>query len=518
MRASKTQRLYISMFLAPLLVILLFSLMVSSAFALQTSNIAVSKVGADSAVLVVKADVTADVTVEYGGYPPSFSFSKTSLGATRHEILLDGLSPGSSVCYRVTITDSADLGTSITVPDKWFDTASPLGTGFSFGVVGDNRPASDTTVQPAAFTSIINQMIGDNLALSLNVGDIIFGTGTDSLAQNVAKYDGLFAATTPLTYSVPMYVAPGNHERLNYTNSKAGYEQEFTFPVNTRGDTATYGEHYYSFDNGDTHFIALSTEIPGQEGLITGNQKAWLISDLAANSRPWVVVFMHRPLFSGAHAGDPWTNVGNATGQANKAEIHALFLANGVDVVFEGHEHFYLHHLEDGIHYIITGGGGAPLSGAPALQAGDILAYSGYEHMKVDEGDTALKVSAIDSSGAVIETFTLGAPQLSLANGWTYWASYADYRSRFLTVEYTIGNIGDGDANNIQVSSLYASYGVVAVTATPLLLGNLAAGDSLTTQVRYEIPHGVTSFFAFARGTCEDDVGDSYSYPTGALL
>jgi hypothetical protein len=490
----------------------------AQALGVTAKNVAVSKVGSSSATLVVKADVTADITVEYGGYPPAFSFSKTSLGATRHEILLDGLSPGSAVCYRVTITDSADPGASITIPDKWFDTASPSGAGFSFGVVGDNRPASDTTLQPAAFTSIINQMIGENIDLSLNVGDIIYGTGTDSLAQNIAKYDGLFAATTPLTYSVPMYVAPGNHERLNYANSRAGYEQEFTFPVNNGGDMATYGEHYYSFDNGDTHFIALSTEIPGQEGLITGNQKAWLAGDLAANTRPWVVVFMHRPLFSGAHGGDPWTNTGNTAGQTNKAEIHALFKLYGVDVVFAGHEHFYLHHLEDGIHYFITGGGGAPLSGAPALRTGDILAYAGYEHMKMDEGDTALRVSAINSSGSVIESFTLGAPQLSLTNGWTYWESYADYRSRFLTIEYTLGNTGSGDANDIQVSSLYASHGVVAATATPLLLGNLAAGGSLTTHVKYVIPYGVTSFFAFAQGTCEDDVGGTYAYPTGALL
>lgn len=500
-------------------VILAFVLLSGTqALAVTADNIAISKVGPDSAVLVVKSDVTSDVTVEYSGTPPAFTFSKTSLGATRHEILLDGLSPGTTVSYQLTITDSADPGASIAVSGKSFNTATPPGTGFSFGVVGDNRPASDTTVQPAAFSSIISQMIGDNIILSLNVGDIIYGTGSDSLAQNVAKYDGLFAATTPLTYSVPMYVAPGNHERLNYANSEAGYEQEFTFPLNTGGDAATYGEHYYSFDNGDTHFIALSTEIPGQEGLITGNQKAWLTSDLAANSKPWVVVFMHRPLFSGAHGGDPWTNVGNATGQANKAEIHALFLAGGVDVVFEGHEHFYLHHLEDGIHYIITGGGGAPLSGAPTLQAGDILSHYGYEHLKVDEADTAMKVSAIDSADAVFETFTLGAPDLSLTSGWTYWASYADYRARYLTVEYTIENAGDGDANDIQVSSLNASQGVVAVTATPLLLGNLAAGNNLTTQVRYDVPYGVILFFASAQGTCEDDLGDLYSYPVGALL
>ncbi|MHB1324844.1 MAG: hypothetical protein ACYDGS_04015 [Thermoleophilia bacterium] len=101
-----------------------------------------------------------------------------------------------------------------------------------------------------------------------------------------------------LTYSTPYYVASGNHERLNYANSKAGFDQEFTFPLNNGADAAIYGEHYYSFDN-----------------------------------------------------GDPWVNTGNLAGQQNKADIQALFLQYGVDIVFEGHDHYYLRHEEDGIQY-----------------------------------------------------------------------------------------------------------------------------------------------------------------------
>jgi hypothetical protein len=63
----------------------------------------------------------------------------------------------------------------------------------------------------------------------------------------VAKYDGLyddlFVVTSQLTKSVPLYVAPGNHERLSYANSRAGFEQEFTMPVNNGADAATFGEH-----------------------------------------------------------------------------------------------------------------------------------------------------------------------------------------------------------------------------------------------------------------------------------
>src|SRR5659263_669053 len=260
MLACLSKRQGLVMCLRRVLVILIFvtALMLAvagPALGVTTRNVAVSKVTGTSAVLVVKSDVTSNVTVEYGQVPGINTAMAAGYGAARHELSLVGLSASSTVYYRVTITDAAAPSTSVTLPEKSFHTARAPGESFSFAVAGDNRPASDTVVQMAA----------ENVDLALDVGDIIYRTGSDTLAQNVAKYEGLFALTKQLTYSTPYYVAAGNHERLNYANSKAGYDQEFTFPVNNGADAATYGEHYYSFNNGDTHFIALSTEIPGQE-------------------------------------------------------------------------------------------------------------------------------------------------------------------------------------------------------------------------------------------------------------
>jgi hypothetical protein len=483
------------------------------ALAVSAKNVAVSRVESTGAVLVVKSDITSNVTVDYGSSPGVYTATTTGTGAVRHELPLAGFTAGSAVYYRVTITDAANPATFITLPEKSFTTARAPGSPFSFAVAGDNRPATDTTVQPAGWNTIVGQMSGESLDLSFNVGDIIFGTGTDTLSQNVAKYDGLFATTTQLTYSTPLYVAAGNHERLNYANSLAGYKQEFTFPVNNGADSASYGELYYSFDNGDTHFIALSTEVPGQEGMITGNQKAWLEADLAANTRPWTVVFMHRPLFSGQHGADPWVNTANTAGQQNKADIHALFLASGVDVVFEGHDHYYLRHVEDGIQYIITGGGGAPLSSVPVLGSGDVAAASTLEHVKVDETESSLGISIIDTSGATVDSLTLTIPKMQLALGNAYWASYADYLSRNLTVDYQLTNSGAGDALGIEVQWLSASSGVSVQTATPYPLGTLASLSSTSTTVQYLLPQGLTAFTAYFGATCTDTRGFIYTFP-----
>ena len=111
--------------------------------AVQSRNIAVSRVTSSSAVLVVKADVTADVRVDYGASPGTYTATRTGTANTRHEILLDGLNPSSTVYYRVIITDSANPASSVTLPEKSFHTARSQGQPFSFAVAGDNRPAAN---------------------------------------------------------------------------------------------------------------------------------------------------------------------------------------------------------------------------------------------------------------------------------------------------------------------------------------------------------------------------------------
>jgi len=489
-----------------------------TALAVQSQNVAVSKVTATTAVVVVKADVASNVRIDYGPSPGVYPATKTSNGLIRHEILLDALTASSTVYYRIIITDSANPTASITLPETSFHTARAGGQAFSFGVAGDNRPASNIATPPVVWSTIIGQMAAENLDLSLHVGDAIYGLGTDTVTQNEAKYNGFFATTTPLTVSEPLYAVAGNHESIFTSINRAGFEREFALPVNNGPDASIYGEEYYSFDSGDTHFIALSTEIPGQEGLVTGNQMLWLQQDLAANTRHWTVVWLHRPLYGGTHAGDPWTDKANVAGQQNKAALSSLFSQYKVSMVFEGHEHFYQHHIEGGVNYIITGGGGAPLYPVPALGPGDIYAASLYEHVKVDESASSLNETAIDSAGSTLETFTLGTPDLRLDKTGTYWGSYADYVTRDLSVDYILSNVGGGDATSLNIVWLAATNSVQYLTSLPVTVGNLPVGASVATTVHYQVPEGITGFRATTYVTCGDLSGGTYSYPGPAPL
>ncbi len=490
-----------------------------AALAVQPLNVAVSKVTPISAVIVVKTDVVSDVVIDYGSAPGAYTAQKTSAASSRHEVLLDGLAPSSRVYYRVTITATGNTATgnpadSQVLAESSFPTTKPPGVPFSFGAAGDSRPNwIYPYVQPQVWGTILSQMQGEGLDLVIHTGDLIYASTSDTAAQNETKYDGFFAFTMPLTQSVPLYPTIGNHEWITVPVNRAGYEREFTLPENNGPAAATEGEDYYSFDYGDTHFIALCTELPGQVGLVTGDQLTWLAQDLAANDKQWTVVFLHRPFFASRHTSDPWIDPANSVGQANRNQLLGLFQQYGVDVVFEGHEHNYHHHVDNGIQYVICGGGGAPLYDLLPFGPGDIFGAKAYHHVKVDETPDSLKLTAIDASGGVLESFTLGTPGLGLGQNAVYWGSYNDYLAGLLSVDYTLADNGPGDAAAVDVVYLSATNGVTPVSSTPLSLGGIAAGGSTSFTIQYLVPPGVGFFRATTFVSCTDLAGNTYAYP-----
>ena len=75
---------------------------------------------------------------------------------------------------------------------------------------------------------------------------------------------------------------------------------------------------------------------------------------------------------------------------------------------FFGHDHNYQHYLKDGVHYFITGGGGAPLYDVDKPPAGITKMVESTEHFVVVkiEGKTA-RVEALRLDGRPLETTEL---------------------------------------------------------------------------------------------------------------
>jgi 3',5'-cyclic AMP phosphodiesterase CpdA len=216
-----------------------------------------------------------------------------------------------------------------------YGTAKPRPFGSSFLVIGDSRSGD------RIYMDMIDSMTSSFSSSSclINVGDMIKDPG------NKAQWRRFLEITAPLAEIMPWYGTVGNHD-VNSIASQQIYQEVMDFPGN---------EMYYSFDRIDSHFIVLDTEVPGQVGGIVGEQLAWLRNDLQtyADSTQYLFVFTHRPVYPQGHY--------RGHDLANADELHQLFTHYGVDTVFSGHEHQYYIYQKDSMHYVVTGGGGAPI-------------------------------------------------------------------------------------------------------------------------------------------------------------
>jgi len=220
---------------------------------------------------------------------------------------------------------------------------------FTFAVIGDTRPGrlvipKDNASPSADYLKNIDAINRAEPDFTILVGDMVRGYNTrqgNLLERQWHEFD-----KTVARYDAPLYMVMGNHDVWD----KHSYE---TYKKR-------YGAPYYSFDHKGTHFISLSSEIPGQMNRITGKQLEWLAKDLEkAKGAAHKFLFIHKPL---------WVDGTDYSGQgAWMKEIQPLLLKYKVDAVFAGHEHYYEPFNVQGIPCFITGGGGAELDAWPKL-------------------------------------------------------------------------------------------------------------------------------------------------------
>jgi hypothetical protein len=152
------------------------------------------------------------------------------------------------------------------------------------------------------------------------------------------------------------YPSPGNHEYESGTNGIPYFD---FFAGRPSGDR---GAGFYSFTLGNWHIVSLNSNIPVGIG---SEQVNWLERDLDANSRSatarCTLAYWHHPLFtSGPSAGS----------NGLMRPVWDVLYKYGVDVVVNGHDHFYERFFPQdptairgpaGITEYIVGSGGAPL-------------------------------------------------------------------------------------------------------------------------------------------------------------
>ena len=220
--------------------------------------------------------------------------------------------------------------------------------GFSFAVFGDTRPAGKAPYAPA-LALLCGDIGRSDAEFVLGTGDYIDGSSNQAIVR--AQYAGFFEGIAPLqaVRSIPVAMAPGNHDIVGVPANEAIFKEYF-------------GHLYFSFDHGGCHFIVLNTDGARTSHRIDDAQVQWLRRDLEENKDAlFTFVVLHQPLYPvDGHVGSSLY-----AHPDRRDSLHALFVQQGVDCVFAGHEHLYNHQERDGVHYFITGGGGAPLYASP---------------------------------------------------------------------------------------------------------------------------------------------------------
>ena len=322
-------RLKFNLSLASIAAVLLLLTLTTRSFGAMKMAPYLQAVTTNSVYVMVECDSQSNATAQYG-LTTSYGITavtESKLATTAspvtyvHRIKLIGLQPNTVYHYQV-----SQGGTPTS--DYTLTTAVNAGTSYRFAWMAETRTGTS---------------IHDNISARIKAANPKFSLyGGDLCADSTySMWKNEFFRTAELATSsyIPFFNTPGNHEGWNQ-NTKAFTQA----PASASG-----AQDYYSFDYGDVHFVSIDNEGSYSVG---STQYNFVRDDLAATKKQWKIVFYHQPAYcSGGHG----ENAGMKTMSAN------LFVPNKVDLVFNGHSHFYQHNLVSGIHHMVIGSAGAPL-------------------------------------------------------------------------------------------------------------------------------------------------------------
>jgi predicted phosphodiesterase len=309
--------------------------------------------------------------VEYGPTSDLGLAVEESQAVLHHEVELTGLQPYSDYFYRVDGGKTARFRTA----------AGAEQTSFRFIVLGDTREGR------SIHNSLIRRMLDHEPDFVINTGDMV------ETGQAASEWDDFFRIEAPLLRTAPLYPTLGNHEDFNPPLFNSLYRDIFHLPGN---------ELWYAFDYGNARFICLKVDGYAAHGFFPeGEQLSWLEQELATSRAPWVFVFFHIGMFTSREEGFLETGVRDL--------LEPLFKKYRVDAVFMGHHHSYERILVNGITYIVTAGGGAPLYEFNTPEPGSQAAVQDFHFTLFEVNGDRLVGQAIGRKGQVLDRFVLQA-------------------------------------------------------------------------------------------------------------
>lgn len=251
--------------------------------------------------------------------------------------------------------------------------------GVRFVVIGDTGTGTSKQLEIAQLMQHYRQLFPFEFVLMM--GDNMYGS--EKAADYKSKFENIYKPL--LDQKVKFYAALGNHDDSN---------QRFYEFFNMEG------QEYYRFKKGNASFYALNSNYMDKK------QIDWLNEKLAADTAAWKIAFFHHPPYSsgGKHGSD--TKL--------REVVEPIFLKNGVDVVFCGHEHFYERiKPQQGIYYFISGSGGKLRKGD--IRKGSPLTDKAYDSdmsfMLLEIHDDQLYYQVVSRTGETVDSGVIANPR-----------------------------------------------------------------------------------------------------------
>jgi tartrate-resistant acid phosphatase type 5 len=254
--------------------------------------------------------------------------------------------------------------------------------GQSVRLVGMGDFGSGSDSQRSVAAAIVRMGKEDPFDFGLTFGDNFYPsgmTGTDDPRWR-DWWETLYG---PL--GVTFYPSLGNHEW--YSDDGAAAEIAYQSP------TWRFPAPYYSFTAGPVQFFAVDTTEISEAEVI------WLDKAIGSSTARWKVVYGHHPIFA------PEKNAKNGAYMKYTQERLWPLLRGRVDAYLCGHQHAMAHmDPREGVHFFMSGGGGAPLSTVSKKAPGAIFAESTFGFLTLEADTGKMKIAIYDTDGKAFDS------------------------------------------------------------------------------------------------------------------
>jgi hypothetical protein len=284
---------------------------------------------------------------------------------------LTGLTAATLYDYKVNITqqdqtEAKSYSGSFTTPPA--DDADSV----SFYSYGDTRsnPLTHNNVV-GGISKDMEDMKDSRQTFVLHVGDFVWCGYNEYYWQTQYFVKGSeYESTQKFLSTFPIAAAIGNHEfksgkgdtaNCGQTNNAEIFRKYWPSDLYHPDNSTNKINYYYSFDYGPVHFAVIDTYTTAYEK--DSEQYTWLENDLMSTEKKWKVVATHVPFYNADGSNSDAACDIPDIGKNLHDGMEGLLQTYGVQLVLQGHQHYYSRATINNISYFVVGGGGATVTG-----------------------------------------------------------------------------------------------------------------------------------------------------------